>query len=248
MAKTKVTAGKKKAAAKKNGNEFTEKYNRYKFFGGKQYTGMPVGRSHKWYYDKGEWHDVKITPDLWEIEYSVTKRRAGKAPEGAGVPVGSGYHWFILAHQMVNKLNLDDYTTSMSGLKFKLAHKRADKGKWSATTKTQRAHLIDFLKDIISQLEKEPLPIEFDYKDTHYKGEAFPIEEACMDGKCYQYDISLNDEHTGIIRSMKSGWKMHHVEDAGFIRALGKNIELARGDEKLTKSLDAYAKRKKTAA
>jgi hypothetical protein len=245
----KTNGRKKKANGKKTENEFTEKYNRYKFYDGKQYTGMPVGKSHKWYYDKGEWHDVKITPDLWEIEYSVTKRRAGRAPEGAGVPVGTGYHWFILAHQIVKKLNLDDYTTSMSGLKFKLAHKRADKGKWSATAKTQRAHLIDFLKDIISQLEKEPLPLEFEYKDDIYKGEAFPIEDACVDGKCYQYDITLNDEHIGIIRSLKSGWKMHGVDDNGFIRAIGKNIELARGDEALTKNLDAaVSKRKKAAA
>jgi hypothetical protein len=247
MEKRKTAKNKKSSHGKAKGNEFTEKYNRYKFYDGKQYTGMPVGRSHKWYYDKGEWHDVKITPDLWEIEYSVTKRRAGKAPEGAGVPVGSGYHWFILAHQMVNKLNLDDYTTSMSGLKFKLAHKRADKGKWSATAKTQRAHLVKFLKNIIAQLEKEPLHLEFEYKDELYKGEAFPIEEACIDGVCYQYDITLNDAHTGIIRSLKSGWKMHAVEDAGLIRAIGKNIELALHDEKFTKSLNARSGKKKAA-
>jgi hypothetical protein len=247
MAKSKTTSAKKKASAKDNGNEFTEKYNRPKFFAGKQYTGMPVGKSHKWYYDKGEWHDVKITPDLWEIEYSVTKRRAGKAPEGAGVPVGSGYHWFILAHQNVMKLNLDDYSTSMSGLKFKLAHKRADKGKWSATAKTQRAHLIKFLKDIIAQLEKEPLPLEFEYKEEVFKGEAFPIEEACVDGVCYQYDITLNDQHTGIIRSLKSGWKMHGVEDAAFIRAIGKNIEQALHDEKFTRSLENHSRKKKVA-
>ena len=37
---------------------------------------MKVGRSHKWYYDKGEWKEKKITPDLWEISYSLTKSRA----------------------------------------------------------------------------------------------------------------------------------------------------------------------------
>ncbi len=47
-------------------------YNKFKKFEGKQYTGMQVGRSHKWYYDKGEWKEKKITPDLWEISYSVT--------------------------------------------------------------------------------------------------------------------------------------------------------------------------------
>ena len=68
-------------------------YNEYKDFEGQQYSGMKVGRSHKWYYDKGEWKETKITPDLWEISYAVTKRRVGKAPEGSGVPVGTEYHW-----------------------------------------------------------------------------------------------------------------------------------------------------------
>src|SRR3954465_5282994 len=100
-------------------------YDKFKTFDGHEYTGMKVGRSHKWYYDKGIWREKKITPDKWELTYSVTKRRAGKAPEGSGVPVGTGYHWFILAHQFVHKLNADDYSTGMVGLKLKLAHKRA---------------------------------------------------------------------------------------------------------------------------
>ncbi len=97
-------------------------YNQYKFFESQQYTGMQVGRTHKWYYDKGEWHDKKLIPDLWEIEYVVTKRRAGKAPEGSGVPVGTEYHWYILAHQHVRKLDANSYSTTMTGLKYKLAH------------------------------------------------------------------------------------------------------------------------------
>jgi hypothetical protein len=32
-------------------------YNKFKTFEGKQYTGMKVGRSHKWYYDKVEWKE-----------------------------------------------------------------------------------------------------------------------------------------------------------------------------------------------
>lgn len=45
----------------------------------------------------------KLTPDKWEFIYAVNKRRAGQAPEGSGVPVGTEYHWYILAHQ--NALN-----------------------------------------------------------------------------------------------------------------------------------------------
>ena len=88
--------------------------------------------------------------------YAVTKRRKGKAPEGFGVPVGTGYHWYIMAHQNVRKLDANSYTTSMTGLKYKLAHKRADHDKWNTTAKTQRKRLIKVLQDLIKQLEKEP--------------------------------------------------------------------------------------------
>jgi hypothetical protein len=121
---------------KKNGikKDISKTYNEYKEFEGKQYTGMKVGRSHKWYYDKGQWNEKKITPDKWEFTYAVNKRRAGHAPEGSGVPVGTEYHWYILAHQNVRKLDANNYTTSMTGLKYKLAHKRAEKEKWTPQT------------------------------------------------------------------------------------------------------------------
>ena len=107
-------------------------YNEFKEHEGQRYTGMKIGRSHKWHYDQGEWKETKITPDLWQIGYAVTKRRAGRAPEGSGVPVGTEYHWYVLAHQNVAKQSANDYTTSLTGLKFKIAHKRAGSEKWSA--------------------------------------------------------------------------------------------------------------------
>src|SRR5262245_65995981 len=110
-------------------------YNEFKEYEGQRYTGMKIGRSHKWNYDPGVWKETKITPDLWEIGYAVTKRRAGRAPEGSGVPVGTEYHWYVLAHQNVAKQTANDYTTSLTGLKFKLAHKRAGGEKWTATPK-----------------------------------------------------------------------------------------------------------------
>jgi hypothetical protein len=128
-------------------------YDEFKEYEGRKYTGMKVGRSHKWYYDQGEWRETKMTPDLWQVSYAVTKRRAGRAPEGSGVPVGTEYHWYVLAHQNVKKLNANDYSTSLAGLKFKIAHRRADTEKWSATPKTQRKRMIKFLQDVIAQLE-----------------------------------------------------------------------------------------------
>src|SRR5918996_678069 len=130
-------------------------YNEFKAYEGRRYTGMKIGRSHRWHYDRGDWKETKITPDLWQISYAVTKRRAGRAPEGSGVPVGTEYHWYVLAHQNVHKLNANDYTTSLTGLKFKIAHKRADNEKWSATPKTQRRRMIRFLQDVIKDLEQQ---------------------------------------------------------------------------------------------
>lgn len=153
----KANAKKVSGKASKSKKDIAASYNRYKTYGRKQYTGVTVGRGHKWYYDQGVWIDKKITPDKWTISFEVTKRRAGKAPEGSGVPVGTEYHWYILAHQMVKKLNANDYSTSMNGYKFKLAHKRSEKEKWSISDKTQRNHLIKILKDFIQELEQEPI-------------------------------------------------------------------------------------------
>ena len=130
-------------------------YDEFKEHEGQRYTGMKVGRSHKWYYDQGEWKETKITPDLWQIRYAVTKRRAGRAPEGSGVPVGTEYHWYVLAHQNVAKETANDYTTSLTGLKFKIAHKRAGSNKWSATPRSQRKRMITFLRGVIADLEKQ---------------------------------------------------------------------------------------------
>jgi hypothetical protein len=138
-----------------NENDIARTYNKLKQFDGKKYTGMKVGGSHRWYYDKGEWKEKKVSPDKWEFSYAATKRRAGHAPEGSGVPVGTEYHWYILAHQSVRKLDANNYSTSMSGLKYKLGYKRAEKDNWSSTDRTQRKKLVQILKDLALQIEQE---------------------------------------------------------------------------------------------
>ena len=142
---------------KQNGvkKDISKSYNQFKEFQGKNYTGMKVGRTHKWYYDKGEWKEKKVTPDKWQFSYDVTKRRAGNAPEGSGVPVGTEYHWYILANQNVKKLDANNYTTSMIGLKYKLAHKRADRNNWSLSDNVQRKRLIEILETLIENIKME---------------------------------------------------------------------------------------------
>ncbi|HZX58554.1 MAG TPA: hypothetical protein VFE54_07500 [Mucilaginibacter sp.] len=106
---TKTSRSNRKAAdtkekgEKKVAKNLSASYNRYKKFGGKQNTGMQIGRGHHWRYDEGDWKETKITPDLWEISYAVTKRRVGHAPENSGVPVGTEYQWYIVSHQHVKK-------------------------------------------------------------------------------------------------------------------------------------------------
>src|SRR4051812_32934101 len=106
---------KKKAAKKTTGKkDIAASYNSYKFYNGKQYTGMKVGRGITWHYDEGVWKDKKISPDKWNISFEVKKRRAGHAPKGSGAPVGTEYHWYILAHQLVKKLDANTYSTAMN--------------------------------------------------------------------------------------------------------------------------------------
>lgn len=131
-------------------------YDQFKEFQGQRYTGMKVGRRHKWRYDQGEWTERKITPDRWEFQYAVVKRRAGRAPEGSGAPVGTAYRWYIVADQVVTKLDANSYMTEMVGLKYKVAHRRADKTSWSASERNQRKRTAALLGEMASELEKEP--------------------------------------------------------------------------------------------
>ncbi|KAJ3040041.1 hypothetical protein HDV00_011490 [Rhizophlyctis rosea] len=95
-------------------------YDDRKTYDGKQYTGM------------------KVAPDRWRIDYNVLKRRKGHAPEGSGAPVGTEYHWFIVAHQLVRKTDANTYTTHMEGWKYKLAHKRAEADEFNLKTEEAR--------------------------------------------------------------------------------------------------------------
>lgn len=220
-----ATRPKKKKAAK----DVAASYNEVKEYKGQAYTGMAVGRSHTWHYDKGLWKETKVTPERWELSYDVIKRRAGHAPEGSGVPVGTGYHWFILSHQYVEKLNANDYSTSMVGLKFKLAHKRSATGKWSASDAAQRKHLVKILRDLAAELEREPektvpVPLKFEYRGKAYEGVAVPVMSSCNEGICRQLDVTLNRKHLGVIRRTDSGWKISGVAQ-GLANAIGDILE-----------------------
>jgi hypothetical protein len=148
-------------------------YNAVKEFEGRKYTGMRVGDSHSWYYRHGEWKETKVAPDKWEFTFAVNKRRKWNAPEGSGVPVGTEYHWYILADQNVRKLNANEYTTSMTGIKYKLAHRRAASGEWSANERAQLRKLITIFEENIIRLQHELG--EADREVGAMPGEAEPV-------------------------------------------------------------------------
>lgn len=51
--------------------------------------------------------------------------------------------------------------------------------------------------------------------------------EMCShDGGCDEFDITLNDKNMGIIRCMKSGWKMDGITDKALVDAIGKELFL----------------------
>jgi hypothetical protein len=117
----------------------------------------------------------------------------------------------------------------MTGVKFKLAHKRAGKDKWSLSENSQRKALIKILKDFIVELEREPektvpVPLNFEYRKKKYKGVGIPVMSSCENGVCQQVDITLNKKHVGVLKHTKSGWRITDVPQ-GLTTAIRKEVE-----------------------
>ncbi len=87
-------------AGSRRGYDAAGGYNALKSFNGRVYSGMAIGGSHTWNYDQGQWKETKVEPDLWKVDFETTKRRARNAPKGSGAPVGTEYHWLVVAHQV----------------------------------------------------------------------------------------------------------------------------------------------------
>jgi len=127
-----------------------------KKFNGQVYSGMPVGGTHVWEYPDGVWQERKVAPDRWDFTFRSVKKRSHRAPEGSGALPGTQYHWFIVAHQRVRKLDRDSYATVMEGVKYKVAHKRPHWRGWSTEYpdhETEREILIRILTEQLSALK-----------------------------------------------------------------------------------------------
>ncbi|KAL4803830.1 hypothetical protein BDV18DRAFT_39816 [Aspergillus unguis] len=136
---------------------FTGAYNSLKSYKGQYYSGMAVGGSHTWNYDQGVWKETKEEPDLWRVDYRTNKRRARNAPKGSGAPVGTEYHWLIVGHQHVKKIDANTYETTLEGSKYKLAYKSATSNSWSVpTVRKQREREIELLEDAKMRVQGLP--------------------------------------------------------------------------------------------
>lgn len=132
-------------------------YDDLKEFQGQPYSGMSVGGQHAWIYPNGLWREEKVAPEKWEFTFTSLKQRERSAPAGSGVPPDTRYHWYILAHQRVRKIDEDTYHTFMTGVKYKLAHKRPHWRKWSCEYPDQpseRQRLMSILEATLVELRE----------------------------------------------------------------------------------------------
>lgn len=122
-------------------------YGDEKDYQGRKYRGMRVGGTHHWTYPDGKWTERKVSPQRWDVAFTSLKRRNAKAPDWSGAEVGSGYHWFIVAHQWAGKLDANTYATHMEGTKHLIAFRKPG---WRGWTTQQRGHTSARLRTIMA--------------------------------------------------------------------------------------------------
>lgn len=132
-------------------------YREAKTYGSATYHGMKVGGVHHWTYPDGDWTERKVAPDQWEVKFTSLKRRKRRAPTGSGAEVGSGYHWLIVGHQWVDKLDANTYATQLEGRKYLLAFRKPGWPAWNTqfrkSTHGAKDRTIAALQDMIRSIE-----------------------------------------------------------------------------------------------
>lgn len=138
-------------------DEKRKHYNALKNFNGHQYSGMKVGGKHNWNYKDGSWNETKITPEKWQFQFISNKHRVPQAPVGTGALNNTKYHWYIIADQKVNKIDANTYNTIMTGLKYKVGHKRPNWNHWSYQyqRRTYEDLIINILEEALRKLREK---------------------------------------------------------------------------------------------
>jgi len=133
-------------------------FNDLKEFNGEKYSGMPIGGGHEWNYLNAKWKEKKVSPCEWAIQFSATKKRVLPAPPKSGVDIGTLYHWFIIAHQKVVKVDKDSYGTVLTGAKIKIGHRRPYWRDWSynyPNNTSMRQRIINALEANLDRLKED---------------------------------------------------------------------------------------------
>lgn len=133
-------------------------YDELKEFNGKKYSGMLIGSSHNWLYPNGRWLETKVSPDKWKFSFDSIKCRNHYSRDNTGASKGTSFHWYILADQIATKLDSDTYRTTMSGMKFKIGHKRPHWKMFSfdyADQLSYKERVINAIKETLALLEDE---------------------------------------------------------------------------------------------
>ncbi|MBI2076843.1 MAG: hypothetical protein HYT80_00525 [Euryarchaeota archaeon] len=137
----------------------TSTYDEVKTHEGQPYSGVPVYGTHQWRYPNGYWTEMKLAPDKWTFQYASKKIRTEMAPDHSGADVGSSFHWFITAHQTARKLDAQAYETFMTGLKWKIGHRRPYWRDWSHGYPEQQPEMPRIREILMRALhEVQPLP------------------------------------------------------------------------------------------
>lgn len=127
---------------------------------GGTYTGMRIGGEHHWRYTDARWHEWKTTPDRWDLRFSAKKLRRTQAPEFSGAEPNTLYHWLIIGHQRVRKVDADTYQTLLEATKFKIAHKRPKWRTWNTQydgNPSARQNTIKALEQVLDELRTAEL-------------------------------------------------------------------------------------------
>ncbi|TFG05737.1 MAG: hypothetical protein EU536_00755 [Promethearchaeota archaeon] len=132
-----------------------ESYNALKDYDGQKYTGMNIGGRHIWNYTNAIWDETKVSPDKWDIKLTSLKTRSHRAPPRTGALERTQYHWYIVADQKVVKLDENSYSTTMTGVKFKIGYKKPTWNQWSYRYQheTYEDKIIKILEETIERLK-----------------------------------------------------------------------------------------------
>lgn len=80
--------------------------------------------------------------------------------------------------------------------------------------------------EFATHYKTQPVPLEFTYAGSTYRGVALPQSTSCTDGVCFELEVILNSENLGTIHCKDERWSMDAVHNQGLVDAIGKEIFL----------------------